>query len=222
VKQEVIKLKVLIVCSVSVFLACLLLAQSKTTGTNSFQNVLERAVFSDHERSFTTPEAFHASLNRARVPGGMVTVSGCQTNTPAKSWNPQGQPLGQVLNEIVGVDRNYRWEIQDGAINLLPASGEPLLLQTHVGEFSIKTKSSLDALNQLQQRAEVKEGMSNVQLKGGLAIIMYSRSPTEFSVQFKGGTLRQALNAIAVSSGSDVWDYSEVHCGQRNEVSIRF
>ena len=203
-------------------IACVLFAQSKTIGTNSLQNVLERAVFSDHERSFTTPEAFHASLNRARVPGGMVIVNGCQGDAPMKKWNPQGQPLGQVLNEIVGADRSYRWEIQDGAINLLPVGGEPLLLQTHIGEFSIRTKSSLDALNQLQQRAEVKETMSNVHLKGGLAIIMYSPGPTEFLVSFKGGTLRQALNAIAVSNGSDVWDYSEIHCGERNEVSIRF
>lgn len=216
-------MKVIIVCSVGVLLACLLLAQSKTVNTNSSQNnVLERAVFSDGERSFTMREAFHASLKRARVPGGMVIVSGCHEDAPAKNWNPQGQPLGKILNEIVGADRNYRWEIQDGAINLLPVGGDPPLLQTHIGEFSIKTKSSLDALNQLQQRAEVKQGMSNFQLKGGLAIVMYSRNPTEFSVEFKGGTLRQALNAIAVSSGSDVWDYSEIHCAQRNEVSIRF
>ncbi len=215
-------MKVFIVSSLGVVLACLLLAQSKTVETNTLQNVLDRAVFSDRERSFTTREAFHASLNRARVPGGMVIVSGCHGDAPAKNWNPQGQPLGKILNEIVGADRNYRWEIQGGAINLVPVGGDPPFLQTHLGEFSIKTKSSLDALNQLQQRAEVKEGMSNLQLKGGLAIVMYSRSPTEFSVEFKGGTLRQALNAIAVSSGTDVWDYNEIHCGQRNEVSIKF
>ena len=215
-------MRVLIVCSLGILLSCLLFAQSRTSDTNPLQNVLERAVFSDRERSFTTPEAFRATLNRTRVPGGMVTVGGCQGNAPAKSWNPHGQPLSQVLNEIVRADRNYKWETQDGAINLLPVGGEPPLLQTYIGEFNIKTKSSLDALNRLQQRAEVKQGMSNAQLSGGLAMVMYSRPPTEFSVQFKGGTLRQALNAIAVSSGSDVWDYSEMHCGKRNEVSIRF
>jgi len=207
---------------VGVLLACLIFAQSKSAETSSVQTVLERPVFSDHERSFTTREAFHASLNRARVPGGMVIISGCHGDAPAKNWNPQGQPLRQILNEIVGADSNYRWEIQGGAINLVPVGGDPPLLQTHIGEFSIKTKSSLDALNQLQQRDEVKKGMSNVQLKGGLAIVMYSRSPTEFEVQFNGGTLRQALNTIAVSSGSDVWDYNEIHCGKKNEVRIRF
>jgi hypothetical protein len=80
----------------------------------------------------------------------------------------------------------------------------------------------LAALGELQQRPEVKEAMSNLHLKGGLSIIMYSPSPTDFSVRFKGGTLRQALNAIAVSRGTDIWDYTEIHCGERNEVTIRF
>ncbi len=146
---------------------------------------------------------------------------GCQ-DAVKRSWKPQGQPLGMVLNELVGVDRSYRWEVQDGAINLLPTSGEPLLLQTHIGESNLRTKSSLDALNQLMMRSEIKEAMINLHLKGGLAIIMYSPSATEFSVSFKGGTLRQALNAIAIAKGSDIWDYRERHCAERNEVTIKF
>ncbi|HMG72122.1 MAG TPA: hypothetical protein VK582_01365 [Pyrinomonadaceae bacterium] len=193
-----------------------------TTQNNASSNNLERAVFAEQERSFTTAEAFHASLNRARVPGGMVTIVGCQEDTLKRNWKPQGQALGQVLNEIVGADRSYRWETQDGAVNLLPTSGEPPLLQTRIGEFSIKTNSSLDALSELEKRTEMKEAMINLHLQGGLTIIMYSPSPTEFSVRFKEGTLRQALNAIAVSRGTDIWTYREIHCGERNEATIKF
>jgi len=193
-----------------------------TTQNNASSNNLERAVFAEQERSFTTAEAFHASLNRARVPGGMVTIVGCQEDTLKRNWKPQGQALGQVLNEIVGADRSYRWETQDGAVNLLPTSGEPPLLQTRIGEFSIKTNSSLDALSELEKRTEMKEAMINLHLQGGLSIIMYSPSPTEFSVRFKGGTLRQALNSIAVSRGTDIWTYREIHCGERNEATIKF
>jgi hypothetical protein len=215
-------MRLFIICAVILLLACILFAQSKTTRTNALPNILERAVFTDQDRSLKTPEAFHASLNRTRAAGGMVTIIGCQEETLKKKWNPQGQMLGEVLNDIVGADRNYRWETQDGAINLLPTSGEPLLLQTHIGAFNLKTKSSLDALNQLMMRTEVKEAMTNLHLSGGLTIIMYSPSPTEFSVRFKGGTLRAALNSIAVSRGTDIWDYREIHCGERNEVTIRF
>jgi len=211
-----------IICILNVLVACILFAQSKTTQKNASSNNLERAVFAEQERSFTTAEAFHASLNRARVPGGMVTIVGCQEDTLKRNWKPQGQALGQVLNEIVGADRSYRWETQDGAINLLPTSGEPPFLQTRIGEFSIKTNSSLDALSELEKRTEMKEAMINLHLQGGLTIIMYSPSLTEFSVRFNGGTLRAALNTIAVSRGTDVWDYREIHCGQRKEITIRF
>ena len=149
------QLRLLIVCSLNLLLAGVLFARSKPIAAPSVQDALVRPVFTDGERSFTTPEAFHASLNRTRVPGGMVILSGCREDP-------------------------------------------------------------------LQQRAEMKAAMANAELKGALAIITYSPSPTEFSVQFKGGTLRQALNAIAVSNGHDVWDYREFHCGERNEVMIRF
>lgn len=154
--------------------------------------------------------------------GGVVSITGCEEDKSKRHWNPQGEALGQVLNEIVGADSRYRWEMQDGAINLLPMSGEPPLLQTYIGEFSVTTKSSLDALGVLKQRPEVKEAMISLHLQGGLTIIMYSPSPTEFSVRFKGGTLRQALNAIAVSRGTDIWTYREIHCGERNEATIQF
>jgi len=209
-------MRVIIICVLNVSIACIVFSRSKTTQTSALPGVLQRAVFTDQERSVTTTEAFYASLNRARAPGGVVTMIGCQ-DAVKRSWKPQGQPLGMVLNELVGVDRSYRWEVQDGAINLLPTSGEPLLLQTHIGESNLRTKSSLDALNQLMMRSEIKEAMINLHLKGGLAIIMYSPSATEFSVSFKGGTLRQALNAIAIAKDSDIWDYRERHCAERND-----
>jgi hypothetical protein len=215
-------MRFLIVCVFTVFLACILFAQSKTTQKTFLQNVLQRAVVAYDERSLTTPEAFRASLNRSRAPGGIVTIIGCEENKFKRTWKPQGQPLDKVLNDIIDADRNYKWETQDDAINLLPTSGEPPLLQTYIAEFSVTTKSSLDALGVLKQRPEVKEAMTSLHLKGGLTIIMYSPSPTEFSVRFKGGTLRQALNAIAVSRGTDIWDYKEIHCGERNEATIRF
>lgn len=215
-------MRFLIVCVLNVLVVCMLFAQSKTTQKSPLEKVLQRTVVPYEERTLTTPEAFRASLNLTRAPGGLVTIIGCEENKLKKTWKPQGRPLGEVLNDIIDLDRTYRWETQDGAINLLPASGDPPLLQTYIGEFSVTTKSSLDALGELQQRPEVKEAMSSLHLKGGLSIIMYSPSPTEFSVRFKGGTLRQALNAIAVSRGTDIWTYREIHCGERNEATIKF
>ncbi len=201
--------------------ALIVVAQFGTTQKNLPAGALERPIYAHQRNALNTPEAFRASILRAKVPGGAVMIVGCQEDLK-RQWNPQGDPLGQVLNEMIAVDKSYRWEVQDGALNLLPTAGEPPLLQTRLGEFSIDTASSWEALNQIKTRPEVQQTMSGLRLQDGLTIITYSPQPTPFSVRFKGGTLRQALNAIAVAHGTDVWDYREIRCGERNEVIIRF
>jgi hypothetical protein len=203
-------------------LAILICQHSTISQITGPANALERAVVSEEQRSLTTTEAFNVSLRRVQAPGGMVTIVGCHETTLKKDWKAQGQPLAQILNNLVAADRNYRWEVQDGAIDLLPTSGEPMLLQTYISAFNINTNSSLEALAQLMKKPEVKDAMTNLRLVQGLTILTYPFSPTEFSLRFKGGTFRQALNAIAVAKGTDIWEYRETHCAERNEVTIRF
>ena len=201
--------------------AVMVFAQFGTAQKSLPAGALERPIYSHERNVLNTPEAFRSSILRARIPGGAVMMVGCQEDAKRK-WDPQGEPLGQVLNEMTAADKTYRWEVQDGAINLLPNAGEPLLLQTQIGEFEINTNSSLQALGQLKARREVQQAMMGLRLQDGLTIITYSPRPTPFSVRFNGGTLRQALNAIAVAHGGDVWDYREIRCGERKEVIIRF
>jgi hypothetical protein len=195
--------------------------QFGTTQKNLPAGALERPIFAQEGEPLNTPVAFRLSILRARLPGGAAMVVGCQEDLK-RHWNPQGESLGQVLNEMTAVDKSYRWEVQDGAINLLPTTGEPPLLKTQVGEFKVETTSSLKALTRLQARPEIEKAMFDLGLHAGITIITYSPTPKPFSVRFKGGTLRQALNAIAVAHGSDVWDYQEIRCGERKEVIIRF
>jgi hypothetical protein len=196
-------------------------AQFGTTQKNLPAGALERPIYAQEGQPLNTPAAFRISILRARLPGGAAAVVGCQDDLK-RHWNPQGESLAQVLNEMTAVDKSYRWEVQDGAINLLPTTGEPSLLKTQVGEFNIETTSSLKALTPLQVRPEVAKAMQDIGLQHGIVIISYSPRLTPFSVRFKGGTLRQALNAIAVAHGTDVWDYQEIRCGERKEVIIRF
>lgn len=194
--------------------------QFGTTQKNLPAGALERPIFAQ-EGQLNTPAAFRLTILRARLPGGAAMVVGCQENLK-RHWNPQGESLGQVLNEMTAVDKSYRWEVQDGVINLLPTAGEPPLLKTQLGEFKIESTSSLAALSQLKTKPQIRQAMQDLGLQEGITLISYSPLLTAFSVQFKGGTLRQALNAIAVAHGSDVWDYQEIRCGERKEVIIRF
>ena len=216
-------MRILIPGALSLLLVGGVFGQSRPLQLNGQSEILQRTVSGNDAKLVTTAEAFHASLGQARVPGGVIRTINCQGDTFKQTWKPHGLPLGQLLNEITGADSRYRWELNGEVINLLPTSGEPLLLQTHIREFTVRnTTSSLDALNQLIKRDEVKEAMVNLHLKGGLTLINYLSSPREFSVHFDGGTLRQALNKIATSQGTDIWDYTETHCGEKNEVTISF
>ena len=211
----------LFICVFASLAGVIVFAQFGTTQKNLPAGALERPIFAHEGQPVNTPAAFRRSILRANLPGGAAMVVGCQEDLK-RHWNPEGESLGQVLNEMTAVDKNYQWEVQDGVINLLPTAGEPPLLKTQLGEFKIESNSSLSALSQLKTKPQIRQAMQDLGLQEGITLISYSPLPTAFSVQFKGGTLRQALNAIAVAHASDVWDYQEIRCGKRKEVIIRF
>ena len=183
---------------------------------------LHREVDSSEDRPMTMPESFQTILGKTRIPGGLVQVSGCNDDNPKRTWDLAHKPVGELLHELVAFDPRYRWEIRNDTINLLPAVGEPPFLQSQIGIFSIQTDSSLDALDRLESLPEFKNAMKTLRLTGGLTIISYLSNSRQFSLNFKGGTLRDALNAVAAAKGSDIWQYKETHCGDRNEVTIKF
>jgi hypothetical protein len=196
-------------------------AQLGTTQKNLPAGALERPIYAQEGQPLNTPAAFRVSILRASLPGGAAMVVGCQENLK-RHWNPQGESLGQVLNEMTAFDKSYRWEVQDGVINLLPTAGEPPLLKTRLDEFKIESTSSWSVVSQLMTTPQIQQAMRDLGLQAGITIINYSPRATAVSVRFKGGTLRQALNSIAVAYGTDVWDYQEIRCEERKEVIIRF
>ena len=185
-------------------------------------DLVQREIQTSEDRPMNTAETFRTVLGGAQIPGGVVTVRGCDDVSPKKSWDLSHKPVGELLNALTAFDPRYRWEIRDDTINFLPTSGEPPLLQTHIGSFTIKTDSSLDALDQLEKLPEFKNAMKNLRLTGGLTVVSYLSNFRQFSLRFEGGTIRDALNAIAAGKGSDVWVYTETHCGDRHEVTLRF
>lgn len=219
-------MRVLVACIFVGLLVASLSGQIKQKGQSSMSdNVLRRPVRGDELAQLTTPDAFYSSLDRPGVPGGIVRVLNCQTDSFKQAWRPRNSPLSQVLNTLVAGDPRYRWEVEGGVVNLLPANGEPALLQTRINKFSAKEVSSASvALDRLLALPEVKKQMHKLHLEPGVALVIQLSEPhpRKFSVSSDGGTLRQALNAVAREQGREVWQYVETHCGRTNEVVIRF
>lgn len=185
--------------------------------------MLERSLPGNEVDYFATTDAFHMSLGDVGMAGGSVRILDCNGDYFKQVWSPLNKTLRRALDTLVENDPRYRWQVADGVINLLPAAGEPALLQTRIKEFRAENISlAIDTINPLLKLPEVEKAMDDLHLKHGVSVYITSPSPKPFSVKCENVTLRQVLNAIARAEGRAVWDYVETHCYQQNEVIIRF
>lgn len=218
-------MKVSLICITSILLFSAPFAPTKHIQAKAQEDILQRKVPGNEIEFLTTTDAFYSSLGRTRSPGGMARLASCEPDTLLQSWKPSEAALREVLDVLVASDPRYKWKMEDDVVNLLPATGEPTLLKTRLSEFNIEdTASARAALAQLLALSEVKKRMRDLHLKPGIALItgLSTPHPTKFSVKQSGGTLRDALNAIARAEGQGIWDYVETHCNGTDEVMIRF
>lgn len=200
-------LKSLTICVV-IGLVIAVSGQTTQIAKPSADQMLERSLAGNEVDYFSTTDAFHKSLGRIGMAGGSVRILDCNGDYFKQVWSPLNKTLRQALDTIVEVDPRYRWQVVDEVINLLPATGEPALLQTRIKEFRVENISlAMDTLSPLLALPEVKKAMDDLHLKEGIAGFFTSPSPKPFSVKCENVTLRQALNAIARAEGRAVWDY---------------
>jgi len=191
----------------------------------SANDILERRVAGSDLLNLTTTDAFSKSLAAARVPGGIARILSCEDEVLKQAWRPLNSPLRAVLDSIVLSDPRYRWQLEDGVVNLIPVSGEPALLQVRVTEFHVENAETVYyALSQLIGLPEVKKGMAELQLSQGLGPLVIPSSPraARFTVHCQDVTLREALNAIVRAQGRAVWLYTQRHCSGGDEINIEF
>jgi hypothetical protein len=175
--------------------------------------------------------AFGAALLRARVPGGVASVSGCAGEITYE-FPGRETSLRDALDKIVSTSRSARWQIDSGVVNLVPVKDMPALLDLPVVKFSLeRVKTPREALLYLFDLPEVRERIAQLHLQEltanlGLSDLQRPGSPpaivSEFRVHCENTTLRGALNAIARAHGFAVWSYTERHCGGRNEFRMEF
>ena len=154
-----------------------------------------------------------------------MRLPNCNNDLAQQVMNTTNLSTQQVLNRLTEADAHYKWQIAGAVVNLLPTTGEPSLLTTHVDPFEINSYSSpREALTVLLGRPAVRMALKAHHLELGLTLVksLSSTKLTRVKFRFEGGTLREALNNIAQTSGKAQWEYFENHCDGRSEVSIRF
>lgn len=192
------------------------------------QEALKRIVGNIGSGKADAPGALVRALNNTRLPGGIVR--GPDLNYEMGQELVSQLTIEGFLDNIVLTNPGYRWVVDDGVINLIPAFDEPALLGVKVAEFSANNLVSLnDALKILLIKPEIQERIAELNLNTGLEIFAGGVRPPSshkvekpFSVQCQNKTLREILNSIVRSQGHGVWEYRETHWNNHHGFSIKF
>lgn len=180
----------------------------------------------------TTVDAVTRILNAAHVPGGVVTVTTCGPNE-SYTLAPVGSTLRDALDSLVIASPQYKWYIDQGAVNLVPSNTDPTLLDVIMSDFEVDGAKSLEnIIDQLLSTPEVKEGITQLRLSQAatqIGIAALKRPGSGGTEEIKGFTfhmqkitVREALNAVSRLHGSAVWSYQEKRCNGENDFSISF
>lgn len=205
--------------------------QLKPESERRAENPLERSLCDASERDCSTFydvfgdddiwEVLYLSLPALDLTGGVAFLKG-EDGDQRYSFSPKSLKLRDLLDGIVAVEPRYRWEIEEGSINLLPVEDYKLLGQP-ISEFKMENATVQEMIDALKQRPEFKRALAELKLseppepsagdENGFAISMAIGRPREqkkrFSLERKNGTVRQILNEMVRTAGCGLWSYHE-------------
>ncbi|HEX9927573.1 MAG TPA: hypothetical protein VGB02_03405 [Pyrinomonadaceae bacterium] len=147
-------------------------------------------------------------------PGGIIFLPDIDVEKKYR-FEPPSLSVSDMLNSIAKVEPEYRWETQDGVVNLFPANKYPVFLDTIIPEFDAKDTNihlSIDTLQQLPvfQQQATSFGYSNYTVRRvEFLSVLSSGKLKNFNVHCRNSTLRGVLNSIVRGHGRAVWGFRE-------------
>ena len=190
------------------------------------QEALKRIVGNIGNGKADVESALILALDNARLPGGIVR--GPDLDNEIERESASQMTIEGLLNNIVSVTPRYRWVVDYGVINLVPAFNEPAMLSFIVTKFDADDLASLDdARNRLLEMPDLQKRSAELHLNTGLEIrvggVRPPGSPRDsFSVHCRNKTLRETLNIMVRAQGRGVWEYRETHWDKHHGFSITF
>jgi hypothetical protein len=173
--------------------------------------------------------AFRLAMLRSAAPGGEALTQGCGEPSGSAVRPSPASTLRKLLDEIIAADPDYRWEVDQGVVNLTPVRGVPDLLTLRIGEFDsgdavdvTTAKTMLFALPEVRKRAE-ELGFDQAVFGSGPygAPPPGTPPPPKLNVRLQDVTLFEALNALVRAHGHGLWIYHEIHCGSTNHFEVK-
>ncbi|MCW5970179.1 MAG: hypothetical protein KIT57_16850 [Blastocatellales bacterium] len=115
------------------------------------------------------------------------------------SINVLQKPLVFALDAIVHADPRYRWEINDGVVNLLPQDEFDSLLKVRVQVFQISNLNRLETKRAIGNLPEIRAKLKSLGLEFGPLGLWPQNKPDSLrlSLNLHNTTLKEILNEIA-------------------------
>lgn len=169
-------------------------------------------------------EVFVDALATEGLPGGIVWQVICGVDTLQIKADLSSLQMDEKLNLIISAFPQYRWQKEQGVINLILKSGSPALLKTKLSNYRVdNAPSATVALEDLLNLPELKEATSRLGLKGAISFLgLSSPRKRNITLSLTNVTVYEALNAIARAHGKAIWHYTEWECDGKKEYSIKF
>lgn len=160
-------------------------------------------------------------LNGTGLHGGFAEIADCSGLPMGRLHIKKGVTVRQAMDALVAANPGYKWSLQDGAVNLMPRDGVPLL-RTKIVKFQMNaTDNAIPALLQeVLKLPEIRKGEAALGIKegpgqgGGFAVDMHPapKRPVPVQIEVQNVTLQDAFNKIVHASPKGVWVYSETDC----------
>jgi hypothetical protein len=204
--------------------------QEQTGKPTPDAELLTRPVANLGPSPLSVSHAIQTAILGSGTSGGEVIMQGCEEPSD-NAVRFRGNTLREVLDAIVRADPDYRWEVKDGVVNLLPAKGIPELLRFRIGTFdsgdatdAITAGAFLAFLPEVRQRAAELgfDGAISGSALGSITPGPPPPPPPKLGVHLQDMTLLDALNALVRANKRGVWIYREIHCDSTKHYDINF
>ena len=201
----------------------------QTAPSSSESEVLSRHVALDGSTR-TSVDAMSLMLAQASVPGGIISVSnGCT------SPNPRAFPLAETtlkdgLDYVSTIDPARKWSYGERLILIGMEHANSTILNTVINDVEIQPGDALTLSTQrLVHTSEVqasiqRAGLEEISPELGFGQIPRNPKPaspeTSKPIHLHQVTLVKALNTLALTKGTAVWEYEQSTCNGKSSFRL--
>jgi len=196
-------------------------------------SVLNRPVALNHLR-LTTGATMSLLLSEAQVPGGIISIYEHCEQPNEREFSLDETTLKQALDYISTIESTRTWTYKDGLILVGLEQSDKTILRTVIHDVDFNPTEALTlSAQRLLETPEVRTSIQNAELNElspELGFGQIRKNPSAASLQSSLNeakhlheiSLLHALNVVAATKGTGVWEYEQFNCSNRTSFRLNW